>query len=83
MCYVYILFSQSLAKYYIGHTCEALSERIRKHLSSHIGFTSKAKDWKLVYSEEYVTKSLAYRRELEIKSWKSKIKIKRLIESAG
>ncbi|MDD3771564.1 MAG: GIY-YIG nuclease family protein [Weeksellaceae bacterium] len=41
MCYVYILFSQSIDKYYVGHTCEDLSERIRKHLSKHSGFKHK------------------------------------------
>ncbi|WP_228376810.1 GIY-YIG nuclease family protein [Chryseobacterium formosense] len=44
MCYCYILYSKSLDKYYIGHSCEDLQERLRKHLSNHTGFTDKAKD---------------------------------------
>ncbi len=60
MCIVYILHSQSLDKFYIGHTCEDINERLRKHLSDHKGFTSKAKDWKVVFLEQYDTKSLAY-----------------------
>jgi putative endonuclease len=52
-------------------------------LTDHKGFTSKAKDWTIVYSEEFPTKSGAYFREKEIKSWKSKIKIEKLISSAG
>ena len=83
MCYCYILFSQSLNKYYIGHSCENLQERIRKHLSDHRGFTSNAKDWIVVYSEKYDSKLQAYQREREIKSWKSKFKIKELIESSA
>ena len=76
---MYILYSIILDHYYIGHTSENLDERLRKHLSNHSGFTSKSKDWTLVYSEEFETKSLAYRRELEVKKWKSRIKIQKLI----
>jgi len=45
---VYILHSKSLDKYYIGHTTEPIEERLRKHLADHSGFTSKAKDWKVI-----------------------------------
>ena len=83
MCIVYILHSRSLNKFYIGHTCEDVNERLRKHLSDHKGFTSKTKDWEAVYLEQYDTKSLAYERERTIKSWKSKNRIQKLIESVG
>ncbi|WP_310101411.1 GIY-YIG nuclease family protein [Algoriphagus sp. 4150] len=55
-CYFYILHSTLLDRFYIGHTCETLAKRLRKHLSNHGGFTSKSNDWKLVYSEEYPDK---------------------------
>ena len=83
MCYTYILHSESLDKFYIGHTCENLDERLAKHLSNHKGFTAKVKDWKIVYFEILENKSLAYKRELEIKSWKSKTKIKNLINNSA
>ncbi|MBO3097938.1 GIY-YIG nuclease family protein [Gelidibacter pelagius] len=79
MCTVYILFSSELNRYYIGHTCDQIAERMRKHLTAHKGFTAKAKDWKIVYTESYPDKSSAYRRELEIKGWKSSKKIFELI----
>jgi putative endonuclease len=78
--YFYILYSASLDKYYVGHTSDTLEERVRRHLSDHSGFTSKAKDWQVVYNEEFAAKSQAYRRELEIKSWKSRKKIEELIK---
>ena len=81
MCFCYILYSKSIDKYYIGHSCEDLQERLRKHLSDHKGFTSKAKDWMIVYFEAFKNKSDAYKREIEIKTWKSKSKIKKLIEA--
>ena len=75
----YILYSSSLDQYYIGHTGEGLHERLRKHLPNHKGFTAKLKDWIIVYSELFEKKSVAYQRELQIKSWKSKIGIKKVI----
>ncbi|MGE6397142.1 GIY-YIG nuclease family protein [Chryseobacterium scophthalmum] len=64
----------------MGSSCEDLQERLRKHLSNHKGYTSKIKDWIIVYFEEFPDKSTAYKRELQIKSWKSKIKIIELIK---
>jgi putative endonuclease len=77
---VYIIHSKSLDRYYIGHTTEPIEERLRKHLAAHSGFTSKAKDWKVMYTEEFSDKSQAYRRELQIKGWKSKKRIQQLLD---
>ena len=71
----YILHSKFLDKFYIGHTTEAVEERLRKHLSDHTGFTSKAKDWQVVYTETFASKELAYRRELEAKTGRVKMRI--------
>ena len=81
MYFCYILYSKSLDQFYIGHTGEELKERLRRHLSNHKGFTAKAKDWFVVYFESFENKSSAYRRELQIKSWKSKKKIRELIRN--
>jgi putative endonuclease len=78
---MYILHSAILDQFYVGHTSESLEERLRKHLSNHSGFTAKAKDWIVVYFEEFETKSLANKREFEIKKWKSKVRIQKLLES--
>jgi len=79
MNFFYILYSKFLNQYYIGHTSEGLQERLRKHLSNHSGFTGKSKDWIVVYSEKFETKSLAYKREMEVKKWKSRIRVEKLI----
>ncbi len=78
--YVYILYSEKLNKYYIGYT-KGVAERLIKHNQNRKGFTSRAKDWVVVYQEEYKTKTEAYAREREIKSWKSRKKIVALIEN--
>ncbi|WP_099708703.1 GIY-YIG nuclease family protein [Flavobacterium sp. 9] len=66
----------------MGHTSEGLDERLRKHLSNHSGFTGKTKDWIVIYSEEFETKSLAYKRELEVKKWKSRVRVEKLINES-
>ena len=78
---VYILYSMSLDRYYIGYTGELIASRLRKHLSNHKGFTGKQTDWLLVYSEEFGNKTAAMQRERQIKSWKSRAAIEKLIRS--
>jgi putative endonuclease len=75
----YILFSSQADKYYIGYTSDVIEERLRKHNSNHSGFTGKHKDWIIVYSESFEEKKSAMRREKEIKNWKSRKMIEKLI----
>ena len=65
---VYILHSETLGKYYVGYTSMTLEERISRHLCEHDGFTSSAKDWKLVHVEEYADKNAAIRRKIRLKN---------------
>ena len=44
-----------------------IEERISRHLCDHGGFTSSAKDWKLVYVVEYADKNAAISKEKQIK----------------
>ena len=78
MYFIYILYSEKLDKFYIGST-ENIQERLKKHLSNHKGFTAKAKDWKVVYFEEFSSKTEALKREKQLKNWKSNVRIKELI----
>jgi putative endonuclease len=78
MFYTYILYSPSIDKYYVGFT-EDLEWRLERHNSGWGKFSSKGIPWKLVYSEEYKTKSEAMKREYEIKRWKSRKLIEELI----
>ena len=67
MCSVYILFSKKSNKFYTGFTCDNLLERLRKHNSNHKGFTGRADDWNIAFSEEFETKSQALKKEKMIK----------------
>ena len=77
----YILYSSILNKYYIGHTGDNLEERIRKHNSNHKGFTGRVGDWRVVFSEKLDSKEAAYLKEREVKKWKSRKLIEKLIGS--
>ncbi len=79
MCQFYILYSSILDKYYIGHTCDNIEERLRKHNTNHKGFTGGVNDWVLLYQESFLDKQGAYAREREVKRWKSRKKIEKLI----
>ncbi len=80
---VYILYSVKRDRYYIGYTGDELTVRIRKHNTNHKGFTGGAGDWELKYIEVFGDKLSAHRRELQIKGWKSRIKLESLISGSG
>jgi putative endonuclease len=75
----YILFSETLQKFYIGFTSGDVKTRLDKHLANHNGFTAKVKDWVIVYGEQFDTKTEALAREKQLKSWKSNKRIRELI----
>ncbi|QQT27389.1 GIY-YIG nuclease family protein [Sphingobacterium spiritivorum] len=82
MYYLYILYSISADRYYIGVTND-VANRLRRHNSRHKkGFTGISADWCIVYQECYKTKSEALVRERQLKSWKSGLKIEELIKKS-
>ena len=82
MATFYILYSKNIDSYYIGHTNSSIQERLSRHLSKHKGYTAKAKDWAVVYTEEFTNKYDAYAREREVKKWKNRKKIIELINKS-
>ncbi|GAB1348132.1 hypothetical protein MASR1M107_03430 [Ignavibacteriales bacterium] len=81
MFYVYILYSKSIDRYYIGQT-KNLRDRLTRHNNSSTRFTSRAKDWEIVFTEEFPTRSEAMKRESQIKCQKSRKFIEELISHA-
>jgi len=45
MAITYILYSETLYKYYVGHTEQSMEDRLRRHLSDHKGFINKDVKW--------------------------------------
>ena len=67
MFHCYILYSSDLNRYYIGSCGEDLAGRLDRHLMNHKGFTGRAKDWQIVYTEIFESKAVALHRERQIK----------------
>ncbi len=76
--FVYVLKSDKNGKYYIGHT-NNIDSRLKRHNSGRVKSTKYSRPWKVVCSEKYDIKQEAYKREMEIKSYKGGIKFKKLI----
>jgi len=70
----------SKKRYYIGHT-NNLERRVMLHNEGSTPSTKFNRSWKVIYSEEYETRSEAMRRELEIKKFKSGIQFKLLLSN--
>jgi putative endonuclease len=72
MFWVYVLYSPSFNKIYIGYTSD-LETRFKSHNElATKGWTIKFRPWILVYSESFKTKSEAMKREKELKSAKGR-----------
>ena len=80
MFYTYIIFSHKLNKYYIGST-ENIQTRIQNHNIGLSNFTAKGIPWELKYFELFETRTLAIKREFEIKKKKSRKYIEFLIHN--
>ena len=77
--YIYVLKNDITGKLYKGQT-QNLELRLKEHSYSHTKTTSNhAKDWKLIYFEEFSSKSGAIKREKELKRKKSKHYIEKYI----
>jgi len=78
--FVYILYSKTADKYYVGHTSN-VDDRLFRHTNSGSKSTKHTDDWILKYRKTYDTRSEAMRKELEIKRKKSRKYIEWLISS--
>ena len=82
MFIVYILFSKTLDRFYVGFTND-IERRLLEHNRKKGKYTDAGMPWVLVYHENYDLKSEAMIREKQIKLHKSKQYIISLISSSG
>ena len=78
---LYILYSPSIDKYYVGYTND-LTRRLLEHNRKKGKFTDQGIPWKIVHIEEYELKSEVMDREKFIKAQKSRKFILSLISSS-
>lgn len=78
MYFLYILQSLKDSSYYLGPT-HNLKIRLGQHNSLRSFYTSRKAPWRIVYTEKFKTRGEAVKREKEIKKWKSRKMIEKLI----
>ena len=79
--FVYILYSQSHDRYYVG-SCADINIRLDRHNAGATQSTKPYRPWVVVYSEIFHDKSEALKRENYIKRMKSRKYIEELIRKA-
>ena len=77
--FVYVIYSEKLDKYYIGFTAD-IQDRLAKHNRKSNGFSSRGRPWVLVYSESFNSKREAMDRETQLKNWKNRERLEKLIK---
>lgn len=80
MFYVYILYSKNLNKRYVGFTGKNVKARLVEHKSGVVPFTSKTKDWEVIYYQGFISKSDAVAEERFLKSGKGRERLKFLLK---
>ncbi len=84
MFFVYAIYNYARKKIYIGQTAN-LEVRLKRHngilLNNKKSFTAKnSGNWELIYKEEFKTRKEAMVREKQLKSFKGRESIKKLIK---
>mgnify|MGYP006289285099 CR=1 FL=1 len=76
--FVYILYSQSKGRYYVGSTGN-LEDRMTRHKQGRSKATKAGRPWQLVFKKQFQDRSSAYQYEMYIKKQKSSRYIEQLI----
>ena len=80
MFYVYIIYSASSDKFYVGHTDNVRHRVIEHNTSERKTFTSKHRPWELkVYFEAGESRGDAMKIEKSIKNLKSRMLIENIV----
>jgi putative endonuclease len=68
MFFVYVLYSTSANKFYVGYTSNLESRLLSHNELGTKDWTKRYRPWELVYTESYQTKSTTLKREKELKT---------------
>jgi len=75
---IYIIRSEKTEKHYVGFT-NNIDQRLKNYNSGGTKSTKSGIPWNLIYKEEYESKTLAWKREQQIKKFKGGQAFKKLI----
>jgi putative endonuclease len=77
--YLYILQSESTRRFY---KTQDVPERVAYHNANYSKSLKNRGPWRLVYTEQYKTRSEALLRERQLKSWKDRRMIEKLLSAS-
>ena len=78
MFYTYVLWSESIDKYYIGYTWD-VEQRLIKHNAGGSRWTKRGIPWHIVCVRSFKTKGDAIREEKRLKHLKSRKALEKYI----
>ena len=80
MFFVYVIYSPSSDKIYIGYTSD-LERILFEHNHAIKGYTLKFRPWVILFSEQYPDKKSAMTREKQLKTGYGREFIRKFIET--
>jgi putative endonuclease len=81
--FVYVLKSLSqVDRHYVGLSADP-DKRLRQHNEGKVRSTKGYRPWKIIYTEEYSTRSEAYARERYFKGIEGHYHLKKLLMAKG
>ncbi|MBI1754877.1 GIY-YIG nuclease family protein [Candidatus Azambacteria bacterium] len=78
MFFVYIIKSFEGGRYYVG-SCDNVEKRVEQHNKGRVRSTKAFVPWELLYTEKFKSRSESRNRERQLKSWKSREALERLM----
>lgn len=80
---VYVLYSKTHNKIYIGYTADLADRFLSHNEKATKGYTLKFRPWVIAFHEEFLTKAEAMKREKELKSSRGRDYVWNKIETLG
>ncbi|MFC1554514.1 GIY-YIG nuclease family protein [candidate division KSB1 bacterium] len=81
MYYIYILYSKSFDRYYIGQT-DNVKARINRHNAGEVKSPKHYIPWELRYTEQFASRGEAMKRERFLKNQRNKESYKKLTDNS-
>ena len=81
MFFVYALYSETRNKIYVGYSTDPEKRLLSHNDIRNKGWTGRYQPWELVYTEKCDTKTVALKREKQLKSAKGRNVVWDLIET--
>jgi putative endonuclease len=81
MHFVYVLMSERNHRFYIGCTSN-LQRRIDEHNNGKVRSTKAFVPWTIIFIEKYTSKTEAFKREKQLKSYKGGKAFKELLKKS-